>query len=63
MGAAVIGGVGVGLLDSFDRIESFIQFTDTVYPIPAHVKRYREASVLFDEAYRVLEPLFSKISG
>ena len=63
MGAAVIGGVGVGLLDSFDRIESFIQFTDTVYPIPSHVKRYREASVLFDEAYHVLEPLFSKISG
>jgi xylulokinase len=61
MGAAVIGGVGAGLLDSFDRIESFIQFTDRVEPNRQHVERYRQIRPLFDEAYHALEPLFSKL--
>ena len=61
MGAAVIGGVGAGLLDSFDRIESFIQFTDRVEPDRENVKRYQQIRPLFDEAYHALEPLFSKL--
>ncbi len=61
MGAAVIGGVGAGLLDSFDCIDQFIQFTSRVEPNPEHVSRYREIRPLFDEAYHLLRPLFSKL--
>lgn len=61
MGAAVIGGVGAGLLDSFDCIETFIEFTDRVEPIPENVHRYKEIKPLFEGAYHLLEPLFPKL--
>jgi xylulokinase len=62
MGAAVIGGVGSGLLDSFDCIDTFIQFIDRVEPNPDAMKKYQGTRPLFDEAYRLLEPLFSKLN-
>ena len=61
MGAAIIGGVGVGLLETFDEADNFIQFTHRVEPIAKNVARYKELSPLFNEAYYLLEPLFSKL--
>jgi xylulokinase len=62
MGAAVIGGVGSGLLDSFDRVDSFIEFVDRVEPNSQHVAHYKKMAPLFDRAYRVLEPIFSELT-
>ena len=61
MGAAIIGGVGCGALKSFDEAGKFIQITGTTNPIPQNVRKYRDIRPLFDEAYNLLEPLFSKI--
>lgn len=61
MGAAVIGGVGIGLLPSFDSVERFIRFVDRVCPIAEHTKIYRNLFPLFDEAYEDLVPLFDKL--
>ena len=46
MGAAVIGGVGSGLLDSFDRVDSFIEFVDRVEPNSQHVDHYKKMAPL-----------------
>ncbi|MDA3834819.1 MAG: xylulokinase [Spirochaetales bacterium] len=63
MGAAVIGGVGCGVLDSFDRVEDFIQFTHRVEPIAEHTRIYRQKRTLFDEAYEAFLPLFSSFGS
>ncbi len=61
MGAAVIGGVASGALDSFDRAEDFITITDRVEPRIEHAETYRHIRSLFDEAYHALEPLFPRM--
>jgi len=63
MGAAVIGGVGVGLLDSFDAVDDFVEFVERVEPIPENVATYKRMAPLFDQAYKVLEPLFGELTN
>lgn len=58
MGAAVIGGVGAGILESFDRIDDFVHIEKRVYPNAKNTQRYREILPLFNEAYERLEPMF-----
>jgi len=62
MGAAIIGGVGTGVLKSFDEVEKYIQITQTTNPIPENVEIYKNIRPLFDEAYFSLENLFMKMN-
>jgi xylulokinase len=61
MGAAIIGGVGTGVLKSFDEVEKYIQIMKTTNPIPENVEIYKNIRPLFDEAYFSLENLFSRL--
>ena len=62
MGAAVIGGVGVGLFDSFSAIERFVEVTDTLSPAPDSDKVYAPIKQTFEDFYQALKPVFENIA-
>ena len=61
MGAAIIGGVGVGCFESFDSAERFVRIKHRLDPDPERVRLYRAMRPLFDDCYRALEPIFKMI--
>ena len=61
LGAAIVGGVGVGLFDDFGVAERFGTTTDRYRGDPAAHERYGRHHELFVEAYRRLEPWFDKL--
>lgn len=62
MGAAVIGGVASGALDSFERAEDFIDIVQTVHPRNEYAQRYQFLKDMANQIYDVLEPLFPRLS-
>lgn len=62
MGAAVVGGVGVGLFDDFNVTDRFIRIDETFRPDPESCKQYDRMKPFFDKAYRDLERLFSDLA-
>jgi xylulokinase len=61
MGAAVIGGVGSGILSSFDCVEDFLAFSDPINPIAEHTDFYDTKVSQFDEIYTMMVPMFGKL--
>jgi xylulokinase len=61
LGAAVVGGVGIGVFDSFEVSQQFSRALRTLTPIEASRERYERSYELFLEAYRRLEPWFDKL--
>ena len=62
MGAAVTGGVGVGLFDSFDAIDRFITIDSVQEPDPEAVAAYRPVRELFELCYTSLLPVYRKMA-
>ena len=62
MGAAVTGGVGVGLFDGFDAIDRFIQVEKTHEPDPAAVAAYAPVKELFEACYQAMLPLYGRMA-
>lgn len=63
MGAAVVGGVGVGLYPSFDVIERMNPVAERFVPDPAAHEAYQRALPLFEATYAALEPVFEQLAG
>ncbi len=63
MGAAVIGGVGVGEFDSFDVIKNFIKMEDEHLPNPANKEIYEQTYEVFLKAYNALVEVFDDITA
>jgi xylulokinase len=61
VGAAVVGGVGVGIFDDFAVADRFSAELTTAPPDPVRQERYRTEYALFLEAYQRLEPWFDKL--
>ena len=61
MGAAVTGGVGVGLFDNFDAVEKFIRIHSVHHPVPENSAVYQHTKELFDECYFSLQSVFKKM--
>lgn len=61
MGAAVVGGVGVGLYPDFSIANRMNQMVNEIKPNRETVARYDEVYPLFEEAYQRLEPLFERL--
>ena len=61
IGAAVIGGVGVGALKDFKAIERFIKISAVVEPIHSHQAIYQKSLKLFSETYDSLVDVFEKL--
>jgi len=63
MGAAVAGGVGVGLYDDVSIIERMNPVALVVEPIEATRRAYEPLFELFEEAYAALVPLYDRLAA
>ncbi|HVT67108.1 MAG TPA: xylulokinase [Trebonia sp.] len=61
VGAAIVGGVGVGMFDGFAVAQRLAAYQDTVLPDAATHERRERGHELFVDAYRRLEPWFSAL--
>ena len=62
MGAAVIGGVGVGLFDDFSAIDRFIEIKAEHLPNPEAVLAYAPIKKHFDACYFALKGVFEDMA-
>jgi len=62
MGAAVVGGVGVGLFPGFETIDRFIRIEETITPNKENQAHYAKMKPLFDKAYFALVDLFAEMA-
>jgi xylulokinase len=61
MGAALAGGIGVGLYSDFSLAESMNPIDEVIEPDLSIHKRYLELFPIFQKAYRVLEPVSEEL--
>ena len=62
MGAAVCGGVGIGLYDGYEAVERMNPDEETIRPNPQNAAAYERAFARFDEAYEALCPVFARMA-
>ena len=63
VGAAVVGGVGVGIFADFEVARTMSRRTSRRDPDPQRAERYAAAHPVFLDAYRRLEPWFEGLPG
>ena len=62
LGAAIAGGIGVGLFPGYHVAHEFVQVEEAESPTPQHREPYAGLYELFQRAYRALEPLFEELA-
>jgi xylulokinase len=62
MGAALAGGVGVGLYPDFSMIETMNQVTEIIEPDPAAQAAYEQIYPIFEAAYQALVPIYDMMA-
>jgi xylulokinase len=62
LGAAIAGGVGVGLFESYAVAHDLVQVQEAEQPNPAYRERYATLYDLFQRAYVALEPIFEDLA-
>ena len=63
MGAALVGGVGVGLYAGFDMIERMNAVAATLMPAAAASQTYERMMPVFNRLYDALEPVYDDIAA
>ncbi len=61
-GAAIIGGIGVGIFKDFDVTGKFIEIKSIQKPIENNTKTYNKIKPLFDECYTSLVEVYEKLA-
>ena len=62
LGAAIAGGVGVGLYPDYSVAQTLAPVTRVDYPNPATQARYAALYALFQQSYIALEPIFERLA-
>lgn len=62
MGAAVAGGIGVGVYKDWSIIAQMNQIAETIQPDPAARAMYEKVYPIFDAAYQALIPIYDQIA-
>jgi xylulokinase len=62
LGAAIAGGVGVGLFPDFCVAHEIVQVEEAERPDASAQARYAELYPLFRETYQALEPIYERLS-
>jgi xylulokinase len=62
MGAALAGGIGVGLYPGWDMSETMNPVAETIEPDVKAVERYGEVYPIFEEAYHALVPVYDRLA-
>jgi xylulokinase len=63
MGAALAGGVGVGLYPDFSMSEKMNPTAETIHPEPVEKETYDRLAPIFEAAYFSLVPIFDMMAG
>jgi xylulokinase len=63
LGAAIAGGVGVGLFPDFGVAHELVQVEQVERPDPAHSQRYTALYEVFQQTYVTLEPIFEQLAA
>ena len=63
MGAAIAGGIGVGLFPDFSVAERLIPAQPAEQPDPARVARYETLYPLYMRTYAALKPIYDELDG
>ena len=63
LGAAVAGGVGVGLFTDFNVVDRLVSARPGEQPEPARHQQYAALLDLFRQTYQALDPIFTKLAG
>ncbi len=63
LGAAIAGGVGVGLFPDFRVAHKLVRVEAAERPDPAHSQHYAVLYNLFQETYKALEPIFEQLAS
>ncbi|MEA3408314.1 MAG: xylulokinase [Chloroflexota bacterium] len=63
LGAAVAGGVAVGLFDDYAVVQDLVRVSPGERPEPAAAARYAELYDVFAETYEALEPIYERIAA
>lgn len=62
LGAAIAGGVGVGLFENYHAAEAMVQIVDTQDPNPSAHASYEQLYGVFQSAYTALVPVFEELA-
>jgi xylulokinase len=62
LGAAVAGGVGVGVYKDFSMVEHMNPVVSTVEPNPASKETYNKLLKVFNSAYEALVPIYDELA-
>lgn len=62
MGAAIAGGVGIGLYKDFSIAKDMNPISSTVQPKPDAQKSYQQLLGIFEHSYQALEPIFEQLA-
>jgi xylulokinase len=62
MGAALTGGIGVGLYPDFSTVESMNQVVEVFKPDSAAQAVYETVLPIFEASYRALAPIYEMIA-
>ncbi len=63
LGAAMAGGVAVGLFDDYDVVRGLVHVAPGERPDPSVAARYAELYDVFAETYEALEPIYNRIAA
>ncbi len=62
MGAAIVGGVGVGVFKDFSVTDRFVKVESTVEPDPRNREQYRRLLPIFDRCYESLVDVYEDLA-
>ena len=62
-GAAITGGVGVGIFNDFNIVNNLLEVNNTFYPRPEKLERYEKLYSIFLEVNQTANDLFKKIAA
>lgn len=62
MGAAITGGVGVGLFADFSVVDKFVSIVRGVHPNPNNAAKYNALQDIFEDAYQSLVHLYEQLN-
>ncbi len=63
LGAAIAGGIGVGLFPNFSVVNQIVPVIEAERPAPDHVQRYASLCAVFQQTYAALEPIFNRLAA
>ena len=62
LGAALIAGVGAGLINSLDAAGDVIELSDCAQPNAGDMEKYRQLLPIFKHFYESLMPVYKEMS-